>query len=410
MNTRPAPTTDRRFEVIVAGGGPAGAVTALVLARTGRRVLLVDDHPDNHLDDHAHPPTGTAPLTIGETLPPAARPLLHDLGLWPYVLPAGRHLRSTGVLASWGSPELYDRSDVLDPNGHGHHLDRVRFDAALRSAAVAAGCELRRATVVRHLPQGPTQRVTLRRAGVAEELLGHSEELLGEAEELLCDWVVDATGRRCVIGRRRAARDRQDRLIASYALLDRRALHGRGEDQELRTLVEAVPDGWWYTVRVPAGRIVAYLTDTDLVPPALRTPAGFLAHAVRTRHLESRLKGYAPPATAPRWAAAHGLRLSPPAGAGWLATGDAALSFDPLSSQGILTALHTGARAGRTVDLCLRGAVTEALADYAAFLDGIADAYRGHHAHAYSQERRWPAHPFWRRRVTSPAAARANPT
>ncbi|WP_317440956.1 FAD-dependent monooxygenase [Streptomyces collinus] len=387
MNTRATPTAGGRFEVVVAGGGPAGAVTALVLARAGRRVLLVDDR--------AAPPGTTARLTIGETLPPAARPLLHDLGLWSHVT-GGRHLRSTGILASWGSPELYDRSDVRDPNGHGRHLDRNRFDASLRSAAVAAGTELRRAAVVRHHAQGPAQRLLLRREGAFEELL--------------CDWVVDATGRRCVIGRRLAVRHRQDRLVAAYTLLDRRVPHGRGTDEELRTLVEAVPDGWWYTVRVPAGRLVAYLTDSDLAGRTLRTPTGLLAHAARTRHVRTRLEGYASPATAPRWTAAHGLRLSPPTGPGWLATGDAALAFDPLSSQGVLTALHTGAHAGRTVDLCLRGTDTQTLADYTAFLDGIADAYRGHHAHCYGQERRWPTHPFWKRRVDSSMSSEQRPS
>lgn len=50
-----------RFEAVVAGGGPAGAVAALVLARAGRRVLLVDGGP---------PGAPSAAFTIGETLPP----------------------------------------------------------------------------------------------------------------------------------------------------------------------------------------------------------------------------------------------------------------------------------------------------------------------------------------------------
>jgi flavin-dependent dehydrogenase len=39
---------------------------------------------------------------------------------------------------------------------------------------------------------------------------------------------------------------------------------------------------------------------------------------------------------------AGGARLEPLHGNGWLACGDAALSFDPLSSQGLLTALYSG--------------------------------------------------------------------
>ncbi|MEU7297281.1 tryptophan 7-halogenase [Streptomyces exfoliatus] len=364
-----------RVEAVVAGGGPAGAVAALVLARAGRRVLLVDRCTGE---------SATSAFKVGETLPPAARPLLHDLGLWP-AFAADAHLRCPGTCASWGSEALHGRSHLYDPHGHGWHLDRSRFDAFLRDAAVAAGARLREADVVsRNVTDAGERRLVVREQS--------------RLKEVTCDWVVDATGRRAVIGRRLAHRSRQDRLVAVFALFSRRLPGRASDDSELRTLVEAAPNGWWYTARVPAGRVVAHLTDVDLADSVLRTAEGFLGEVARTRHIRARVDGYDPAhAPPPRWTAAHGLRLSPPAGPGWLATGDAAIAFDPLSSQGILTALHTGARAGATVDRCLAGE-TDSLAAYGAFLDRIANAYQHHRTEAYRQEQRWRRHAFWRRR------------
>lgn len=365
-------------EAVVVGGGPAGAVAALTLARAGRHVVLLDRCTGE---------TSTSAFTVGETLPPAARPLLHDLGVWP-AFAGDAHFRCTGTDTSWGSETLHSRSHLYDPHGHGWHLDRSRFDMLLRDAAVAAGARLRRADVV-------SRNVTGRHLLIREQ---------GRLESLSCGWVVDATGRRAVIGRRLARRRRQDRLVAVFALFSRR-LPGRGtEDTELRTLVEAAPQGWWYTARVPAGRVVAHLTDVDLAGAALRTTEGLLREIARTRYIRARVDGYDPAhAPPPRWTAAHGLRLTPPSGRGWLAVGDAGIAFDPLSSQGILAALHTGARGGATVDRCLAGE-TESLAAYGMFLDRIANAYQRHHSEAYRLEKRWPTHAFWRRRQRSPEA------
>lgn len=373
-------------DAVVAGGGPAGAVAAFVLASAGRRVLLLDD------SGPSSPHTGHDAFKIGESLPPAARPLLRDLGLLDGFLAAG-HPESTGTYAAWGSATLQGQSHLFDPYGHGWHLDRLRFDAFLRDAAVAAGAELRRATV-------------LERLGGRLVVRGRDS---GAVTELHTRWTVDATGRRCAIGRRYGRRHRQDGLVAAYAVFRERRPAGRehAEDREARTLVEAASHGWWYTTRVPAGRLVAHLTDPDLADPALRTPQGFWRGITGTDHVRHRLEGYDPVSTPlPRWAPAHGLRLTPAAGPGWLAAGDAALAFDPLSSQGILTALHTGARAGRTVAACLAdaGRTAAALADYKAFLDGVAAAYHRNHAYAYDMEWRWPLSPFWQRRRRGGAA------
>ncbi|WP_255306551.1 hypothetical protein [Streptomyces sp. Wb2n-11] len=80
-----------------------------------------------------------------------------------------------------------------------------------------------------------------------------------------------------------------------------------------------------------------------------------------------------------------------------MATGDAAIAFDPLSSQGILTALYTGLSAGQAVDATLHGEHT-ALDTYTAKITTARTAYQHNHHAVQAQETRWPHHPFWARR------------
>jgi flavin-dependent dehydrogenase len=147
-----------------------------------------------------------------------------------------------------------------------------------------------------------------------------------------------------------------DRLVAFYArfLPSGSAPH----DEDSRTVVEAAPDGWWYTTLVPSGeRVVAFLTDNDLADRvALRSASGFTDLLGESRHLDHLLTshGYRPDGN-PRGADAGTARLNRFGGPGWLSVGDAALSFDPLSSQGILNALYMGMKAGQAIARSMSG-------------------------------------------------------
>ena len=95
----------RRREVVIAGGGPAGAAAAIALARAGRDVLLVAGSDD-------------AAFKVGEGLPPNARSLLRDLGVLDRVLADG-HRASPGTCAIWGDAEAHANDFLFQLHGHG---------------------------------------------------------------------------------------------------------------------------------------------------------------------------------------------------------------------------------------------------------------------------------------------------
>ncbi|MFC5742085.1 tryptophan 7-halogenase [Dyella tabacisoli] len=347
-----------RTDVLVIGAGPAGAVAARVLAKAGARALLVDDIRDTD--------------KVGESLPGAARPLLRDLGLLPW-LAQSKPRACVGNVSAWGDDVLRATDFIRDPNGSGWHVDRQRFEASLRDAAQEAGATWR----------------TARLKSVTRDEAGWQVQL---SDGALCTrWLIDASGRSGILARKLGvARTRDTPMIALYAI-------GENRHADERTMVESVEDGWWYCAPLPQGRRIAVLhVEASDASRILHEPHGWLDQLAATRHIRLLC-----PADAswcpPRGADAGGACLQQWSGDGWLAVGDAALAFDPLSSQGMFNALYTGLRGAQAVMGVLSGQPDE-LARYSHQLSNVRQTYLRHTQYFYAAEQRWKHRPFWRRR------------
>jgi flavin-dependent dehydrogenase len=309
---------------------------------------------------------------LGETLPPPARTLLAHLGVWDRFRADG-HDPAYRTLASWGSPVLSGNEFLLHAHHVGWRLDRVRFDRMMLDAAAVS------ATVLSSEVEASAwdgSRWTLRIGGA----IIHARML------------IDATGRAARLARHPPSRLTQaDRLVGSFVTLPD---GGTMRD----TLIEAVPEGWWFATRLPDGRrVLGCMTDTDILRRSrLGSAEGWRTALAATRF--ARLHGGEETvAEVPRLAAAgsRGIRGKGPGA--FLAVGDALCCFDPISGLGIVKALRSGVFAAYATADWLRGDTSaigryQALAEreYAGYLRTLRDYYR--------QEMRWPDAAFWKRR------------
>ncbi len=362
---------DEAHDVIVFGAGPAGCATAIALCQAGvARVLVIEP--------------GRKGPRVGESIPPATRMQIEALGCWDAFV-AQRHDPCLGSCSSWGDDRLGYNDFLLDPLGHGWHLDRGRFDALLDQRAGEVGATIRRGS---------------RFAAVERDTHGFRVRLV-EARgsvEVRARVLVDATGHRARIARALgASRWTHDRLGCVLGVFEPGEPPSEPDCRSSLTMLEAVEQGWWYAARLPGGRaVVGHASDPDHIRAAgLHRREGWMAALRSTRHVGPRFVGSPAPEL---WTcSAPSSRLDHAAGPNWIAVGDAAAATDPIASIGIHQALDDGLRAGERIVARLAGRA-DAFERYADSVASRFAEYLDQRNYFYGLERRFASSPFWRRR------------
>ena len=360
------------FDVAVLGGGPAGLAAALTLRKYSTLSVLVVEK------------SGYEERRGGEALSPGIHGLLEYLGVWRAFSASG-HLPSFGTSAAWGGAGLANRDFILSPLGTGWQLDRSRFDRTLADQAEAAGAEVCRSAKARF--------ERMNRGGWHLSLV-HA----GKPRSVEAGFLVDGTGQAAVVARQCGVkRCMLDRMVAAGAALETPAVY-----VENSILVEACPHGWWYSARLPSGlTMVALMSDADLVKrQRLSIPGQWWSLLKHQPHTWDRV-GTAPQPARLYVVPAFSARLETAAGHDWIAAGDAAASYDPLSSSGIARALVSGIHAARAIHELVRTGRTESLSEYDRWTCSSFDSYLEARRQYYDLERRWPQSPFWQRRQLS---------
>ncbi|MCU1328645.1 MAG: hypothetical protein JWN34_4015 [Bryobacterales bacterium] len=345
---------DLTVDVCIAGAGPAGAALALRLAQLGRTVALVEKSP--------------FPRThIGESLTGGVMPLLDALGVRSEIEAAG-FIVSAWATVEWGG-ELR-RYQVH--GGPGLQVDRGRFDGLLLAAAD------RFPEVKLHQP-----------ARITEHQCTHDRWIckLDTGQTISARYVADAAGRaRLLPGVKRPIG------VPTLALYS--YWNGVADCEHGDTLVEAGPSGWYWGAPLPGGECnVAAFVDKG-------SPADYVAKLreskmlwPRLRDAEIRGKIFACDATP--------YEDECPVTANSIKVGDAALSIDPLSSQGVQTAIGTAIHAAVVLNTILENpaAAEFAMDFYRSRLAASADFHTRAAAAFYRDQCANLATPFWSRRA-----------
>jgi flavin-dependent dehydrogenase len=353
-------------DAAVVGAGPAGCSAAIALAEAGWRVVMFGRPP-------------AAGDRIGESLSPGAPALLERLGIRARFLADGHRVCHANASA-WGSSELAWHDFIGDPRGPGFHIDRARFEALLRARACEAGVRV----ILSDAPR------------IVEEQGAWRLAATSMLPPITARYVIDASGRAACLARSLGAR----REVAwSQIALVTFARTARPCDETF-TLVESVPEGFWYSAPIPDGRLaIALFTDAGLHDaPAARTLEGVHTLLARSPRTRARLDAHgAVLDVEPRFVGADSGWIEPVHGPGWITVGDAAITYDPISAHGLTLALRTGVDAADAL-LAHQADDTDALARYGARLARAFDDYRREALRIYASEQRWPDAPYWHKR------------
>jgi 2-polyprenyl-6-methoxyphenol hydroxylase-like FAD-dependent oxidoreductase len=330
------PEEPTMYDAIVIGSRCAGAPTAMLLARAGRRVLVVDRA------------TFPSDVLSGHTIQPAGVARLQRWGLLDKVRATGVPF-TTHVRFDFGPVVLEGEALPIDGVNETVTIRRTILDTLLTAEAADAGAEVRQGFAVQELLWEGARVVGIR-----------GRDANGTIVEERARIVIGADGTRSFVARAVGAPTYNEVPATTVNV------YSYFRDLDLDGIELYVRPGRFF-VATPTNDGLSYVCQTVPTGEASRyrgrTAAAFDETVAEIPHLADRL-ARAERAERFRWAPPGDAFFRTPAGPGWALVGDAGYHLDPITAQGMLDAFRDAERLAEAVDRGLSGDLSTELLGY----------------------------------------------
>jgi len=358
----------KSFSVVIIGGGPAGSSCAIALANHGVKDILVLE-------------AGTYnKFVIGESIPPNTKQVFNSLGVFSGFIQEN-HLPCYGVCSYWGDHKRGYNDTVLSPYGHGWHLDRRKFNLFLSKEAQNRDVLLKTSATFKKSKKLDDGSYLINYVCNEEEITVHAK------------FVVDASGGRSLFAKQQGSLPISGKPLICLA---RRFKINDATKISSLTRIEATHNGWWYGAKLPNNEmLVAFYTNQETVQQTnIQQVDVWMKTLSKTVSINNGLAELLPIDKKIKGFAVQSFCLDTITGENWLAIGDAASAYDPITSRGIYKSLTDAVFAAD----CIVHKMKDPLYSFTKFEDYIINNYTNYlieRTHYYTSEQRWKESSFW---------------
>ncbi len=359
--------------VLIVGGGPAGTSAALSLLKySDLKVVIVEE-------------TNLESVKIGEQVNSSIFDILSYMGIEKTAFDQNNFIQGHSSTAAWGSERLMVRDSIFNTETESFQLNREEFDYLLLKNVSEKGGIIFPRTKCLSFDQDENHHWTV---DVKHETKGNFT--------IKADYLIDATGRMGSVCRKIGV---QSQRYDELAAIGRFFYFDESQTIEQNIIIESIEDGWWYCASLPNQKMtLTFFSDAQIIKEKkLENTENWSRLLSKTKHIQHKISKAA--SEGKPWVKNAFSQIADISSSkNFLAVGDAAASFDPISSMGIGFAISSACHAAKAIIDADSGHDNTFLS-YQENINTIYHNYLKTKTFFYQKEQRWSDSVFWKKRI-----------